>query len=51
MGKGFPIWFGIAAGIVGFALAEEIIQTPENKTPPPPRLKFQFREHYPNRFS
>lgn len=31
MGKGFPIWFGIAAGIVGFALAEEIIQTPENK--------------------
>jgi hypothetical protein len=39
MGNGFPIWFGIAAGIVGFALAEEVTQKTENNTPSVPQVE------------
>ena len=39
MGNGFPIWFGIAAGIVGFALAEEVTNKTENTTPTAPQVE------------
>ena len=39
MGNGFPIWFGIAAGIVGFALAEEVTIKTENNTPTAPQVE------------
>ena len=39
MGNGFPIWFGIAAGIVGFALAEEVTNKTENNTPTAPQVE------------
>ena len=39
MGNGFPIWFGIAAGIVGFALAEEVTNKTENNTPTAPQAE------------
>ena len=42
MGNGFPIWFGIAAGIVGFALAEEVTNKTENNTPTAPQVKSVF---------
>lgn len=39
MGNGFPIWFGIAAGIVGFALAEEVTNKTENNNPTAPQVE------------
>jgi len=38
MGNGFPIWFGMAVGIVGFALAEEVTLKTENNTANAPQV-------------
>lgn len=39
MGNGFPIWFGMAVGIMGFALAEEVVtQKTEKSTTNAPQV-------------